>query len=315
MKENNIIREDSFDEDLKIKLYFFDSEIDLSVNDDYQSFVSNICKIIKVSEEDIDMIILTYLDDDGDSITLSCKADYDIFYTQVKESLVKKISLKIKEDSRLDADECFSNFINYKEKNTENNYIINNNNFNETRDNDIINNKINNINEINNYNEEEENNIIEDLNDNKINNGIIIQENNDNNDNNYENFKLDEDYFNNNKNKLNNNNEMIFEYECSSCNQCPIFNILFYCPVCELFLCPDCEQMIKNHAHPILKIESYEELKNILDDEFEVVGNDINPNQEKKKKKFTDYIQKFIKDINNNKLKKIFKKERKIKGQ
>ena len=73
--------------------------------------------------------------------------------------------------------------------------------------------------------------------------------------------------------------------------------------------------MIKNHAHPILKIESYEELKNILDDEFEVVGNDINPNQEKKKKKFTDYIQKFIKDINNNKLKKIFKKERKIKGQ
>ena len=151
MKETNLFGEDSINinMNLKVELSFLDLKIDLSLNNNYFSFISNICKIIKISKEDIDFIILSYIDDDGDTILLSSKDDYDILYAQVKENLVNKLLLNIKENSKLNANECYMNFLNYSEKI---NLDKNNNNYKEKeekinkieikKNNDDIDNKI-----------------------------------------------------------------------------------------------------------------------------------------------------------------------------
>ena len=285
MKETNIFGEDSINinMNLKVELSFLDLKIDLSLNDNYFSFISNICKIIKISKEDIDFIVLSYIDDDGDTILLSSKDDYDILYAQVKENLVNKLILNIKENSKLNANECYSNFLNYSEKiNLDKNNIIN-------------------------YKEKEEkiNKIEIRKNDDDIDNNIINQD-----DNNNKNFNLIDNYFNYDKDNI------IFEFECSSCNEYPIYKILFYCPICDLYLCSKCERNTSNHIHPILKIETYEELMNILYDNFEIIeDNNENPEQEKKENKFDKYIPEFIKNFSKGRIKKILKKERKIKYQ
>ena len=269
MKENNIFEEDNLKANYKIKMNFFNSTIDLSINDDYNSFINNICNIIKISKEDMIGVFLSYIDNDGDTIILSCKVDYDIFLEQVTENSVDQLDLKIKENSKLNADECFANFIYYKEQIEGNNY---NNN----------------------------------IKDNKNDNEIIVQDYNNN-----ENIKKKDDYINDNKN----DNDIIFEFECSSCNEYPILKILFYCPICDFYLCSKCEKNTINHIHPILKIETYEEFINIFHDNFEIDDkNEINK-EKKKNNKYRDYIPKFIKDLSKSKLKKIAKKERKIKDQ
>ena len=50
MKETNLFGEDSINinMNLKVELTFLDLKIDLSLNDNYFSFISNICKIIKI---------------------------------------------------------------------------------------------------------------------------------------------------------------------------------------------------------------------------------------------------------------------------
>ena len=189
MKEKNIDdEEENINKDLSIELKFCDSSINLQINDDYNSFISNICKIIKISEEDIDEVILNYLDDDEDTIIISNKGDYDIFYSQVQDNTVKKLEIKIKEDSKLNMDECFANFCNYMEINEENN---NNNKINiiKEKNDGNINNKINNINNI----EEEQINKIDNFNDDKI--EIKLDEKEVNKDVNGE-IKIIDDYFN-----------------------------------------------------------------------------------------------------------------------
>ena len=306
MKEKNIDdEEENINKDLSIELKFCDSSINLQINGDYNSFISNICKIIKISEEDIDEVILNYLDDDEDTIIISNKGDYDIFYSQVQDNTVKKLEIKIKEDSKLNMDECFANFCNYMEINEENN---NNNKINiiKEKNDGNINNKINNINNI----EEEQINKIDNFNDDKI--EIKLDEKEVNKDVNGE-IKIIDDYFNYKKIKKENIQET-FECECSSCNEYPIFNVLFYCPYCDIYLCSRCKANTNNHEHVIFEVKTNEELVDIIYSTFEIINKDKNKDKKESKNKFSDYVPKFIKNMTNFKLSKYWKKEKKIKN-
>ena len=306
MKEKNIDEEEeNIINDLYIELKFLDLSINLQINNDYNSFISNICKIIKISEKDIDSVILNYLDDDEDSIIISNKGDYDIFYSQVQDNTVKKLEIKIKEDSKLNMDECFANFCNYIEINEENNnnkiIVI------KEENDDNTNNKINNINIIE---EEEQINKINNFNDDKI--DIKLDEKEDDKNVNGE-IKIIDDYFN--YKKINKKNiKETFECECSSCNEYPIFNILYYCPYCDIYLCSRCKANTNNHEHVIFEVKSNEELADIIYSTFEIINKDKNQDKNEQKNKFSDYVPKFIKNMTDFKLSKFWKKEKKIKN-
>ena len=77
-------------------------------------------------------VMIKYRDESGYTKVMlalyksEAKGDYEIFYQQVKDNLVKKLELKINENSKLDADECFANFFNYIEQNENKDFNINN---------------------------------------------------------------------------------------------------------------------------------------------------------------------------------------------
>lgn len=280
-------------EEFQIDLKFFDTKIDIKINSDFVSFISNICKIIKISEEDINSVIISYLDADEDKINISTKGDYEIFYSQVKDNTVKGIELEIQQNSNLNADECLANFFNYIEQEKDKEYKNNIKKKNENQNNNI--NDVKNeepINIIHNPYEENENKIIQINVNNENNNGEI-------------NFM--ENYFNNNE---------IFEYNCSSCNIYPIKDVLHYCPECDIYLCSNCNRKISSHPHIILKIDSNEELLNTIYDIFgENVEEPKQNNKKNKKHKILNFVPDFIKRFTQKKLAKIKKKEKKIKNK
>ena len=198
-----------------IDLKFLDTKINIKINNDFVTFIKDICKIIKISEEDINSVNVFYLDADEDKINISNEGDYEIFFAQVKDNTVKGIELEIKENTNLNVDECLANFFNYIEQNEKN---IKKKNEDEYKNNNEIKNEIK-INKINFEDEENENNIIQ------INEG---KENNNGE------FKIIENYFND-KNKFE-----IFECYCSSCNESPIYEVLYFCPECDICLCSNC---------------------------------------------------------------------------
>ena len=301
MKEKDIEEDIIINENLKIELKFFDSKIYLSINEDYFDFLTKICDIIKIAKEDVTSIILSYIDDDEDTIIISAKGDYEIFYQQVKDNLVKKLELKINENSKLDADECFANFFNYIEQNENKDFNINNSSNNKIKDDKD--------NKNNNKMKEEEINKIIVINQ----KGIDSDSDEEKNDNNIqEDFKIIDDYFNYNKNNKNDYNEEIFDCECSSCKEYPIFTILFYCTVCDIYLCSKCEKNASNHIHPILKIETQQEFINAICDNYEIVKIPENIEQKKDKKRKFRLIPKCIKDWTKKRVKQIWKKEEKI---
>ena len=298
MKEVMIEEENKNEEteEFSIDLKFFDTKTEIKINSDFVSFISNICKIIKISEEDINSVIMFYLDADKDKINLSNKGDYEIFYAQVKDNTVKGIELEIRQNSNLNPDECLANFFNYIEQN-EKQQNKNNNKKNDYKNDD---NNINNI-----INEERINKIY--LDDEK-NENKIIQINEDNENNNNE-IKFIDNYFNNNE---------IFEICCSSCDDSPILNVLYFCPECDIYLCSKCHKNTYNHPHIIYTINSKEELINIINDyngndndELNVENN--NNKKTKKNSKLFDCLPKFIKNRTKGKISSINKKEKEIK--
>ena len=299
MKEVMIEEEENKNEETEefsIDLKFFDTKIEIKINSDFVSFISNICKIIKISEEDINSVIMFYLDADKDKINLSNKGDYEIFYAQVKDNTVKGIELEIRENSNLNPDECLANFFNYIEQN-EKQQNKNNNKKNDYKNDD---NNINNI-----INEERINKIY--LDDEK-NENKIIQINEDNENNNNE-IKFIDNYFNNNE---------IFEICCSSCDDFPILNVLYFCYECDIYLCSKCHKNTYNHPHIIYTINSKEELINIINDyngnDNEELNMENNNNKKtKKKSKQFDCLPKFIKNRTKGKISSINKKEKEIK--
>ena len=261
MKENEfIIKEVKDNSNYNIELQFCENKMNLLINSDYDSFLSEICKLININKENAKSVILKYIDDDEDTITISNSGDYEIFISQVKDNLVNKLEIKIKENSDLDTDQCLANFLNCADFQDEksNNIKQNNNNINE--------NEINNMEEIIIKQRKDSDNNEDNISENEIilqnDNKLIIQEDNEiNNEPNFIN-----NYFNDND-----NNKTVFDCECSSCNKFPITGVMFLCQECDINLCQECMQNANNHIHQMTKIETEEELIQHLEKAFEII--------------------------------------------
>ena len=246
---------------------------------------------MKIPDEDIKSVILKYIDDDQDTIIISNSGDYEIFISQVKDNLINKLEIKIKENSDLNLDQCLANFINYEESFKEKD--LNNNNNNNQNNNIINENKINyleevNINQNDNLSDNNENNISDNEIILKADNKIYIQNNDDIN--NEPNFI--DNYFNYNIN----DNRPIFDCECSSCNKFPIKGVMFLCPECDINLCQECKQNCQNHIHELTKIETEEELIQNLEKAFEI----IEKQQKEKKEEEEEVEEEEIQEIQQN---------------
>ena len=69
-----------------IKLNYYEEDIDLSINSDYNSFIENICNVLQTSPEELNTFELSYNDEDGDTIALITEEDYKILVDQVKQN-------------------------------------------------------------------------------------------------------------------------------------------------------------------------------------------------------------------------------------
>ena len=222
-----------------IKLNLYNEDIDIKINSDFNKLRKKICEIMKISSEQLDSLILSYIDEDGDNIRLSTEDDYEIFFKQVIEKTVEKIKIVFNNNSIMDENrciKCLEDALNYQEEQSKV-YVDDDDDDNKKDNNGIKDNKIN---ENILLEKKIEDNVLNDIkiqdinineyqkNDNKknnqkneniknSNNNIIINDINDNyfgnnNYRKYENFdnlinNIEEPINNNNNNKNNDNND------------------------------------------------------------------------------------------------------------
>ena len=234
--------DDNIEENYNITVEFYGEKKDLQINSNFICTIKSILSIFNIPPNQINAFTLSYFDEDGDSILLSNEEDYKIFWDQIKVKSVNTLIVDINKDPKLAPNPGFDILLNNEIQMAQENNQINkgNNNLINNNNNDL--NNINNINNINSSNNFNNINNIEINNNNNINNEIPI-------------------------------NDIVFEYKCNNCSICPIICILYYCPQCKLYLCEDCNKNVQNHIHTILKIESKNELKKIMDDENNEIKN------------------------------------------
>ena len=298
MKEITIVGE-TINEEIKVALIFNSKKTEITIDSEYSTFITDVCSIIKISEEEVDSINLHYFDADQDKINILNEGDYEIFYSQVKDNVVKQLYLEINENSKLDLTQCITNFEKYLETKGE------------KQDNDEINQKNDeNKTQLNRFeNEEDEENK----------NTIYIQEE-----------KIDKDEDNNNKNQINfidnyfkvNDKENtdifqgkeVFKTHCKKCKEFPIIEVLYFCEECDMYLCAKCAKKMEDHEHEILEIKSNDQLDDAVKDSFEVIykessynivqsdeNDDGNNNSQQSGFGISNYIPKFIKNYWNKK--------------
>ena len=227
------------EEMFKVKFIFNEEQLEISLNSQYDYFINSICSILKITKEQFNNLIVSYIDSDEDNIILSSPEDYDIFFQQIAQKQVDNFKVTIKENCDLDQNQCLINLLEYKDQQE-----LKNNNENKINEDENINN-----------NHQEDNNI----NINNINN--IYQER----------YNINEfnDYFEQNK-KDNEDipiDNLIFDYKCNNCQIYPIVCKIFYCDKCQYYLCEDCEKKGVFHEHNLFVIDSREELKKIKEKE------------------------------------------------
>ena len=261
-------------EKFKIKLNFYEEEIYIEINSDFNSLIKNVCDIVKIEEDQINSLVLNYYDDDGDNILILNQGDYNLFFQQVKEKSVDSLIIEIKEDAKVDLNALIDNVLDYKEKiEPANKEILNDN---------IID-KDYNINKLINSNENI--NIQNDYfgNNEQINNNLNLKD--DNND---------------------DINDKVFDYKCSQCGYYPILFTIYYCPQCPIYLCKECKEKT-GHKHNLYTFESKKELMKIKEIENDMIEKRI---EEKYKTKVNvdQQINKENKE-NNNKIQENIKVE------
>ena len=235
-------RDDNREENCTVTVEFYGEKKDLQINSNFNCTIKSIFSIFNIPPNQINAFTLSYFDEDGDSILLSTEEDYKIFFQQIKEKSVNTLIVEINNNPKIAPNPGFDITQNNEKQIAQANNQINKGNNNLINNNNNELNNINNINSSNNFN----NNKNSEINKNIINNEVPI-------------------------------NDIIFEYKCNCCSICPIICILYYCPQCKMYLCEDCSKNVQNHIHPILKIESKNELKKIMDDENNEIKN-INNN-------------------------------------
>ena len=238
MEEEEI--NDDNGENLNIQVNYYDENIELSINSDYETFIQKICDFLKINPDEFNSYSLRYHDQDGDSIILSTIEDYKLFVQQVKENIVNKLIIEKKENIEDNDNEMknsennISNFINSSLNNNKNNnskYVYESINNNSIKDN----------------NKNIDSNYIY----NSINNNSIR-------DNNISNKKRNEDDI-----PIEN---IIFNSKCSSCRVYPIVCVIYYCDKCDMYFCEECENKVE-HKHPLLKIKNINQFNKIKEEE------------------------------------------------
>ena len=81
-------------ENLNIQVNYYDENILLSINSNYETFIKNFCDFLKINPDEFNSYSLSYHDQDGDSIILSTIEDYKLVVQQVKEKIVNKLIIK-----------------------------------------------------------------------------------------------------------------------------------------------------------------------------------------------------------------------------
>jgi len=252
----------------------------------YEGLQEKLSTMLQINLDLIPLLIISYKDEDNDTVIVSSPDDYLILLEQIKNKQVKIINVEKDEKANINIDNCSKSLIKFKEKKDEANNlnIVSNQQFeinkqeNKNEQNNIM---INNIE--NNTNNHQFNNMKKEL---EINNNIY---NNIDNDLNYSNSEDDisSPYDQKNKNLENNNNNikiinqinninnignninanvnlnqthLVFNLTCGLCSQYPIINVLYYCPTCSLYICPECEKKPDiNHRHSILKVQTQQQ--------------------------------------------------------
>ena len=252
----------------------------------YEGLQEKLSTMLQINLDLIPLLIISYKDEDNDTVIVSSPDDYLILLEQIKNKQVKIINVEKDEKANINIDNCSKSLIKFKEKQDEANNlnIVSNQQFeinkqeNKNEQNNIM---INNIE--NNINNHQFNNMKKEL---EINNNIY---NNIDNDLNYSNSEDDisspydqkkQNFENNNNNikiinQINNINNignninanvnlnqthLVFNLTCGLCSQYPIINVLYYCPTCSLYICPECEKKPDiNHRHSILKVQTQQQ--------------------------------------------------------
>ena len=257
MKEITLVEEIK-NEEIEISLSFDLNHGKIKINSDYSKLITKICEIIRISKEDLDSLNLYYNDADKDKINITNESDYEIFYSQVKDGIVKYLNLEIKEDSKLDKKYCSNSFCYYFEAKEESKRI-----FGEGDDTITDEKEEDNKNTI--YIQEEKNE------------NIILEESNNNNENNNNNknkINFIDNYFKeSDKNDSNDNTNVkeTFKCTCKRCEEFPIINVLYYCSECDLILCAKCAKKMEDHEHELLKVESNDEYNEAVGESFEPI--------------------------------------------
>ena len=280
----------------------------------YEGLQEKLSTMLQINLDLIPLLIISYKDEDNDTVIVSSPDDYLILLEQIKNKQVKIINVEKDEKANINIDNCSKSLIKFKEKKDEANNlnIVSNQQFeinkheNKNEQNNIM---INNIE--NNINNHQFNIMKKEL---EINNNIY---NNIDNDLNYSNSEDDisSPYDQKNKNLENNNNNikiinqinninnignninanvnlnqthLVFNLTCGLCSQYPIINVLYYCPTCSLYICPECEKKPDiNHRHSILKVQTqqqYADLNEKINNPKDGNNSENNVNQSKLEK-------------------------------
>ena len=92
--------EEQVGENYNIKINFNNQDIDLLIDSNFDSFIQNICSILKISLEEINSFGLSYTDEDGDNILITTEDDYNLFFQQVKDKLVSSLIIDKKDGNK-----------------------------------------------------------------------------------------------------------------------------------------------------------------------------------------------------------------------
>ena len=268
-----------YEEKFNIKISLYGEQIDFQINSDYNYFIKNICKIVNLSPEQIDLITLSYNDEDGDNIIITTEDDYSVFFEQVRQKIVNTLSIDINENSKFNLNKSLGSSLNNQNQinkslyNSANSISKSNMNNNIYDSNESIN-KSKNKNSINESNDNIKNS---NINNNIYNNSNISNNNNIISDNNNE----DENILISDLEPFNDDipiESIIFEYTCNSCLTYPIICEMYYCKDCKMGICVECKKKLNHNTHRLIKIETKDQLKNILKEENDKKNFDINKN-------------------------------------
>jgi len=67
----------------------------------YEFFINSVCNILRISSEQFENLILSYVDSDEDNIILQSEEDYNLFFQQVSQNQVNNFRISIKENCDL----------------------------------------------------------------------------------------------------------------------------------------------------------------------------------------------------------------------